>query len=411
MNIMIGLLGLDFFGLVLGVVTHLPAVKETLDPSFDVPITNVTAIVGDTVTLPCSIKELENYKVMWLDHRMKTLTLETRRIIADERITIERPHISDWNLFIHGVELSDAGKYMCQINTVPVKIKYIVLSVHEPPAIIPGMSSPQKVTAKEGETVQLVCNVTGVPAPTVTWYRKSSHSRNHINMEVIGYDGMVLQIRNISRYCDDVYRCVANNGVEPSASREMTVTVQFPPEVRVQNRKIQQKLGKETILDCRVTANPQQNSAWTKNGITIENDEKFEIDLYRDYTNSLTLSLKISDIQNSDYGAYRCEAQNELGRDFQDTYLLELKPMTPAPTTPSTTKRTTTPSNQYIFQWTPRNKPITPRKDYQSKDLVLTLPFEPIQKPQGVNGQPGCVSSVNAISMIGLFATVCMLKR
>jgi hypothetical protein len=61
---------------------------------------------------------------------MKTLTLETRRIIADERITIERPHISDWNLFIHGVELSDAGKYMCQINTAPVKIKYVVLSVH-----------------------------------------------------------------------------------------------------------------------------------------------------------------------------------------------------------------------------------------------------------------------------------------
>ena len=42
---------------------------------------------------------------------------------------------------------------------------------------------------------------------------------------VIGYDGMVLQIRNISRYCDDIYQCVATNGVEPSASREMTVTV------------------------------------------------------------------------------------------------------------------------------------------------------------------------------------------
>lgn len=67
---------------------------------------------------------------MWLDHRTKTLTLEARRIIADERITIERPDIGDWNLYIHGVELSDAGKYMCQVNTVPVKIKYVILTVH-----------------------------------------------------------------------------------------------------------------------------------------------------------------------------------------------------------------------------------------------------------------------------------------
>ena len=36
---------------------------ETLEPSFDAPITNVTAVAGDTVTLPCSIKDLKDYKV------------------------------------------------------------------------------------------------------------------------------------------------------------------------------------------------------------------------------------------------------------------------------------------------------------------------------------------------------------
>lgn len=77
---------------------------------------------------------------MWLDHRTKTLTLEARRIIADERITIERPDIGDWNLYIHGVELSDAGKYMCQVNTVPVKIKYVILTVH-------GKETPHNITS------------------------------------------------------------------------------------------------------------------------------------------------------------------------------------------------------------------------------------------------------------------------
>ncbi|XP_062579733.1 lachesin-like isoform X2 [Saccostrea cucullata] len=404
---MIGLLGLDFFGLVLGVVTHLPAVRETLDPSFDVPITNVTAIAGETVTLPCSIKDLQEYKVMWLDHRLKTLTLETRRIIADERITIERPHISDWNLFIHGVELSDAGKYMCQINTVPVKIKYVVLSVHEPPTIIPELSSPHKVTAKEGDTIQLVCNVTGVPTPTVTWY-----SRNHDNMKVVGYDGMVLQIRNISRYCDDLYKCTANNSVQPPASRKITVTVQFPPEIHLTNRKIKQRLGKETILDCKVTANPQVYSAWTKDGIPIQNDEKFKIDLYEEYKNTVILSLKISDIQESDFGAYRCEAQNELGRDYQDTFLYELKPPTPAPSTPRTTSRTTTTIHQYVFTWASGFVPMTPRTEYQSKDRLRTHPLAPIKKPQGTNGQQGCISPMrNNLHVVGLLTTVYLLIR
>nr|XP_022329416.1 lachesin-like isoform X1 [Crassostrea virginica] len=409
---MIGLLGLDFFGLVLGVVTHLPSVKvETLEPSFDAPITNVTAVAGDTVTLPCSIKDLKDYKVMWLDHRSKTLTLETRRIIADERITIERPHISDWNLFIHGVELADAGKYMCQINTDPVKIKYVVLSVHEPPVIIPDLSSPHRVTAKEGDTIQLVCNVTGVPAPTVTWYKKSSFSRHHSSMEVIGYDGMVLQIRNISRYCDDVYQCVATNGVEPSASREMTVTVHFPPEIRLTNSKIKQRIGKETILDCEVTSNPQLYSAWTKDGRPIQNDDKFKIDLYDDYKNTLTLSLKISDIQESDFGAYRCEAQNELGRDYQDTYLYELKPQTPAPTVQRSTQRPTTAKHVYIFTWTPGPyTPYTPRQDYQSKNQLRTLPLAPIQKWTGANGQSK-MFSLNVAYLMGILTAVCVLIK
>lgn len=42
----------------------------------------------------------------------------------------------------------------------------------------------------------------------------------------IGMSGEVLKIRNISRYCDDIYECVAFNGVPPSVSRQIKVSVQ-----------------------------------------------------------------------------------------------------------------------------------------------------------------------------------------
>lgn len=405
---MLGLLGLDLFGLVVGVVTHLPSVKvESLEPSFDDPITNVTAIVGETVTLPCSVKDLRDYKVMWLDHRTKTLTLEARRIIADERITIERPDIGDWNLYIHGVELSDAGKYMCQVNTVPVKIKYVILTVHEPPAIIPKLSSPEKVIVREGDTIQLVCNVTGVPTPTVRWYKKSYNGRpySYNNKEMIGHDGMVLRIRNISRYCDDVYQCVADNGVKRPQSRDISVTVQFPPEIHLPTTKLSQQVGKETILNCQVTSNPSMYSAWTKDGITIQNNDKFKIDLYEEYKNTVTLSLKISDIRSHDFGIYRCEAQNELGRDFQDFFLDELEPTTLSPTTPRTT--TTTPTHLYVFTWPSPVRTNTPRQDYQSKDQPI---LATIKKTKGRNGQPRFLSN-NTFYLIGLLTTLSVIIK
>ena len=43
--------------------------------------------------------------------------------------------------------------------------------VAEPAKIIDHLSSGATVVVQEGETVELVCNVTGVPHPTVTWFR------------------------------------------------------------------------------------------------------------------------------------------------------------------------------------------------------------------------------------------------
>lgn len=57
------------------------------------------------------------------------LTYDIGRIIDDDRIGIERPFTNDWNLLIHDVKYEDAGKYVCQINTKPVKTKTVMLHV------------------------------------------------------------------------------------------------------------------------------------------------------------------------------------------------------------------------------------------------------------------------------------------
>jgi hypothetical protein len=57
--------------------------------------------------------------------------------------------------------------------------------------------------------------------------------------------GSTLTLRNVSRYCSDVYRCVADNGVSPSVSRRIPVTVeckQVCGRIRVHGLMIRKQL-------------------------------------------------------------------------------------------------------------------------------------------------------------------------
>jgi len=84
-----------------------------------------------------------------------------------------------------------------------------------PPEIVTDRSCAH-VTAAEGDDVTLECHVTGSPAPTVMWYRKS----------VLVGNGEQLRVDNVSRYEADDYQCVADNGVGQAARCRATVTVE-----------------------------------------------------------------------------------------------------------------------------------------------------------------------------------------
>ena len=62
--------------------------------------------------------------------RGKMLTMSDKRIIHDQRISVERPYLKEWNLHIRQVNQSDSGEYLCQINTRPVKSKKILLHIN-----------------------------------------------------------------------------------------------------------------------------------------------------------------------------------------------------------------------------------------------------------------------------------------
>jgi len=101
----------------------------------------------------------------------------------------------------------------------------------------------------------------------------------------------------------------------------MRVTVEFAPEIQMPNRRIGQAIGKETILECMITAFPHAVNYWEKDGRRITSSTKHRIEAYDEGDHTITLSLRVHNIEREDYGEYKCVAANALGRDTEIMHL------------------------------------------------------------------------------------------
>jgi len=93
------------------------------------------------------------------------------------------------------------------------------------------------------------------------------------------------------------------------------------PEIQLPNRRMGQAVGRETILECIITAYPQAVNYWEKDGRQVASSSKYRVDAYDEEDSRVVLSLRIHDIEQADYGEYTCVASNELGRDQETMYL------------------------------------------------------------------------------------------
>ncbi|XP_076436130.1 lachesin-like [Babylonia areolata] len=308
---------------------------------------NVTVIEGKTAILPCSVHDApassdsKPVKVVWTDQWSTILTFRDERIIDDERIHVDHTFAREWNLRLERVKYGDQGIYTCQVNTDPVISYTVHLTVVVPPRLTNDVTAGS-VEVLEGNRAELVCNATGIPTPTITWFRQTARPSSTSQLLRIGETGQVLVIHNVTRHCKGVYLCVAENGVPPSVRREIRVQVKFKPEVKLPTKRISQVRGKDTILECVVSAHPQAQAMWRFHGRQLNSNDKYNVNIYPQLgTDTITLSLYIRRLEPSDFGKYNCIASNSLGETSQKMVLSEHIIRTTTTTTPSTTTTTT----------------------------------------------------------------------
>ncbi|XP_063860088.1 Ig-like and fibronectin type-III domain-containing protein 2 isoform X4 [Scylla paramamosain] len=92
---------------------------------------------GDDILLTCVVADLGNHTVWWSKRgngKKTILTVAERSITSDERVSLLHDRGGDvWVLVIKNARVSDAGIYVCEINTNPSLTSIYVVSVTSHP--------------------------------------------------------------------------------------------------------------------------------------------------------------------------------------------------------------------------------------------------------------------------------------
>jgi len=340
-------------------------------PSFAKEIGNATVPVGRDATLSCVIYNLANFKVAWVRVDTQTiLTIDDVVITRSQRISVR--HTADasghllhhqhhqeedqeeehhqqrhyhpmattwaprgqrvnhhihktWQLILSDVQPSDAGAYMCQLNTEPMISQTAYLGVTIPPDIVDAESSGD-VMVTEGSNSSLRCTAAGHPTPLITWRREDGRP---IYNHALTVEGAVLHLSKIPRQSMGAYLCIASNGVPPSVSKRFMLRVRFAPSVTATNQLVGARMGDNVTLECHCESFPRPVVYWLRHGsgdVVVTggkyHEEKRETSLYK-----MTMELTFAPLERVDFMAYQCVCRNTLGLADTVVRLYQIHPM------------------------------------------------------------------------------------
>ena len=86
------------------------------------------------------------------------------------------------------------------------------------------------------------------------------------------------------------------------------------PRVTVPHRAVSQHLGATTIMTCLISTNPVETLSWLRNNAKLVSNRKYELANWTVGEYQYMLAATIHDLAESDYGTYRCVAENLYGR-------------------------------------------------------------------------------------------------
>jgi hypothetical protein len=159
------------------------------------------------------------------------------------------------------------------------------------------------IVVKLGSSFNLSVAVTGIPVPSVQWFRKE-HQLMSSDRLIISMGGQVVHIKDATLNDSGVFTVTAiARGI--SASRHIQVIVYDPPTIHDIPENLTTIEGRNLTINCSASGHPNVTFRWLYKGRLIQNGQV----------------LHLSEIKSSDQGNYSCVVSNLFGQAIQWTFV------------------------------------------------------------------------------------------
>ncbi|CAL4166404.1 unnamed protein product [Meganyctiphanes norvegica] len=200
-------------------------------------------------------------------------------------------------LTIRNVNKNDAGEYMCYFESEPVVELTHMLDVQYAPTVSSQTPKNQRVT--KGDSVTLECEAEGNPIPKITWSWIGGPQEE---------EGYSITLLDVDRHVEGTYTCKADNGIGIPASENMSISVEYAPEIVTEKAIIRTGEGDKVELVCIVYSRPGAEVTWLKDGSSVEHEPNME-----ETEGGHKHTLMLQAISEEMFGDYTCHAKNDNG--------------------------------------------------------------------------------------------------
>uniref|UniRef100_A0A8C0MUA0 Hemicentin 2 n=1 Tax=Canis lupus familiaris TaxID=9615 RepID=A0A8C0MUA0_CANLF len=253
---------------------------------------------GDKAVLNCETDSLPEPTVTWhKDGQPLVLAQRTQALQDGQRLEIR------------DTQVLDKGLYSCKVrNTAGEAMRTFVLTVQVPPTF--ENPETERVSQVAGSPLVLSCDVTGVPAPAVTWLKDRMPVESSVVHGVVSRGGR-LQLSRLKPAQAGTYTCVAEN-TQAEARKDFVVAVLVAPRIRSLGATQEHSVleGQEVRLDCEADGQPPPDVTWLKDGGPLDQGVGPHLRFYLDGS-----ALVLKGLKAQDSGAYTCVAHNAAGED------------------------------------------------------------------------------------------------
>ncbi|XP_026040648.1 hemicentin-1-like isoform X2 [Astatotilapia calliptera] len=251
-------------------------------------IGNTTIREGDVLNLTCSVESFPPSLVMW----SKPTSNPSRH---NETYTDAHNDTGSATLVIPNVTAEQSGQYICtatHLDTTMTSYVNVTVTYTRRPWIIGN------TTVKEGDVLNLTCNVESVPPSLVVWSKLGSNTNLHSDT-----GSAKLAVLNVTTEDSGQYICTA---------KYMNTTLKDKFNITVIYKRKPQIIGNTTIregdvlnLTCSVESFPPSLVMWSKPTSNPSRHNGTYTDAYND-TGSAT--LVIANVTTKQSGQYICTA-------------------------------------------------------------------------------------------------------